>query len=80
MFRQAEFECINSKKKQKKKGYKNSGIVSVKMCQVGFLLTFNVPVFCSCVIKTWLRTPGGEGVHIPGLRNGGLPNQLYCKF
>uniref|UniRef100_A0A668AZK1 Copine-3 n=1 Tax=Myripristis murdjan TaxID=586833 RepID=A0A668AZK1_9TELE len=26
----AEFECINSKKKQKKKGYKNSGVVSVK--------------------------------------------------
>uniref|UniRef100_A0A6Q2Z4C3 C2 domain-containing protein n=1 Tax=Esox lucius TaxID=8010 RepID=A0A6Q2Z4C3_ESOLU len=31
----AEFECINSQKKQKKKGYKNSGVVSVKMCQVG---------------------------------------------
>uniref|UniRef100_A0A673AV39 Copine III n=1 Tax=Sphaeramia orbicularis TaxID=375764 RepID=A0A673AV39_9TELE len=30
----AEFECINSKKKQKKKGYKNSGVVSVKVCQV----------------------------------------------
>uniref|UniRef100_A0A6Q2YFH9 Copine-3 n=1 Tax=Esox lucius TaxID=8010 RepID=A0A6Q2YFH9_ESOLU len=30
----AEFECINSKKKQKKKGYKNSGVVSVKLCQV----------------------------------------------
>uniref|UniRef100_A0A668AJL0 Copine-3 n=1 Tax=Myripristis murdjan TaxID=586833 RepID=A0A668AJL0_9TELE len=29
----AEFECINSKKKQKKKGYKNSGVVSVKLCQ-----------------------------------------------
>uniref|UniRef100_A0A6Q2XC93 Copine-3 n=1 Tax=Esox lucius TaxID=8010 RepID=A0A6Q2XC93_ESOLU len=27
----AEFECINSQKKQKKKGYKNSGVVSVKM-------------------------------------------------
>lgn len=36
---QAEFECINSKKKQKKKGYKNSGVVSVKSCQVG----------CSCL-------------------------------
>uniref|UniRef100_A0A6Q2X5Z2 Copine-3 n=1 Tax=Esox lucius TaxID=8010 RepID=A0A6Q2X5Z2_ESOLU len=31
---EAEFECINSKKKQKKKGYKNSGVVSVKLCQV----------------------------------------------
>ncbi|XP_075899269.1 copine-3 isoform X2 [Nelusetta ayraudi] len=30
----AEFECVNSKKKQKKKGYKNSGVVSVKLCQV----------------------------------------------
>uniref|UniRef100_A0A665VV91 Copine III n=1 Tax=Echeneis naucrates TaxID=173247 RepID=A0A665VV91_ECHNA len=29
-----EFECINSKKKQKKKGYKNSGVVVVKLCQV----------------------------------------------
>uniref|UniRef100_A0A4W6G693 Copine III n=1 Tax=Lates calcarifer TaxID=8187 RepID=A0A4W6G693_LATCA len=34
---QAEFECINSKKKQKKKGYKNSGVVSVKHCQYTFL-------------------------------------------
>uniref|UniRef100_A0A4W6G5F1 Copine-3 n=1 Tax=Lates calcarifer TaxID=8187 RepID=A0A4W6G5F1_LATCA len=33
----AEFECINSKKKQKKKGYKNSGVVSVKHCQYTFL-------------------------------------------
>uniref|UniRef100_A0A8C3AU12 Copine-3 n=1 Tax=Cyclopterus lumpus TaxID=8103 RepID=A0A8C3AU12_CYCLU len=30
---QAEFECVNSKKKQKKKGYKNSGVVGVKICQ-----------------------------------------------
>uniref|UniRef100_A0A4W6G5F6 Copine-3 n=1 Tax=Lates calcarifer TaxID=8187 RepID=A0A4W6G5F6_LATCA len=31
--RTSPFECINSKKKQKKKGYKNSGVVSVKHCQ-----------------------------------------------
>lgn len=31
---QAEFDCINMKKKQKKKNYKNSGVVSVKLCQV----------------------------------------------
>lgn len=31
---QAEFDCVNSKKKQKKKNYKNSGVVSVKVCQV----------------------------------------------
>ncbi|XP_064409863.1 copine-3 isoform X1 [Latimeria chalumnae] len=30
----AEFECFNQKKKQKKKNYKNSGIVCVKHCQV----------------------------------------------
>ncbi|EPY73870.1 Copine-3 (Copine III)-like protein [Camelus ferus] len=30
-----EFECINEKKRQKKKSYKNSGIISVKQCEVG---------------------------------------------
>lgn len=30
----AEFECINPKKKQKKRSYKNSGIVSFKLCQI----------------------------------------------
>ncbi|KAG9333068.1 hypothetical protein JZ751_013536 [Albula glossodonta] len=30
----AEFDCVNSKKKQKKKNYKNSGVISVKLCQV----------------------------------------------
>ncbi|XP_036376796.1 copine-3-like isoform X1 [Megalops cyprinoides] len=30
----AEFDCINMKKKQKKRNYKNSGVVSVKVCQV----------------------------------------------
>ncbi|MCI4374414.1 hypothetical protein PGIGA_G00005920 [Pangasianodon gigas] len=30
----AEFDCVNMKKKQKKKNYKNSGVVSVKLCQV----------------------------------------------
>uniref|UniRef100_A0A8C4H1R8 Copine-3 n=1 Tax=Dicentrarchus labrax TaxID=13489 RepID=A0A8C4H1R8_DICLA len=37
---QAEFECINSKKKQKKKGYKNSGVVIVKKCQVLWFIFF----------------------------------------
>lgn len=53
LFLQAEFECINSKKKQKKKGYKNSGVVSVKLCQVWywFLLLF---CFCFLLFKlTW---------------------------
>ncbi|ELW46914.1 Copine-3 [Tupaia chinensis] len=30
-----EFECINEKKRQKKKSYKNSGVISVKQCEVG---------------------------------------------
>uniref|UniRef100_A0A3B3CKQ9 Copine-3 n=1 Tax=Oryzias melastigma TaxID=30732 RepID=A0A3B3CKQ9_ORYME len=47
----AEFECINSKKKQKKKGYKNSGIVSVKMCQVVKEYTFLDYVMGGCQIN-----------------------------
>uniref|UniRef100_A0A8C8DWC8 Copine-3 n=1 Tax=Oryzias sinensis TaxID=183150 RepID=A0A8C8DWC8_9TELE len=30
----AEFECINRKKKEKKKGYKNSGIIVIKQCKI----------------------------------------------
>ncbi|XP_011487055.1 copine-3 isoform X2 [Oryzias latipes] len=30
----AEFECINGKKKEKKKGYKNSGIIVIKQCKI----------------------------------------------
>ncbi|CAO2581203.1 Cpne3 [Lemmus lemmus] len=30
-----EYECINEKKRQKKKSYKNSGVISVKHCEVG---------------------------------------------
>uniref|UniRef100_A0A3B4X3N8 Copine-3 n=2 Tax=Seriola TaxID=8160 RepID=A0A3B4X3N8_SERLL len=36
----AEFECINSKKKQKKKGYKNSGIIIIKHCKIVKEYTF----------------------------------------
>ncbi|KAM4688446.1 copine-3 [Discoglossus pictus] len=35
-----EFDCINEKKKQKKKGYRNSGVVSVKQCQITVEYTF----------------------------------------
>lgn len=31
---QVEYECINEKKRQKKKSYKNSGVISVKHCEV----------------------------------------------
>ncbi|XP_047206212.1 copine-3 isoform X1 [Girardinichthys multiradiatus] len=47
----AEFECINSKKKQKKKGYKNSGIVSVKFCQVVKEYTFLDYIMGGCQIN-----------------------------
>ncbi|KAI3355081.1 hypothetical protein L3Q82_017956 [Scortum barcoo] len=47
----AEFECVNSKKKQKKKGYKNSGIVSVKLCQVVKEYTFLDYIMGGCQIN-----------------------------
>lgn len=31
---QVEFDCINPKKQKKKKNYKNSGIIIVKLCKV----------------------------------------------
>lgn len=47
---QAEFECINSKKKEKKKGYKNSGVIIIKQCKV---LSFYVFLFdqATCKVK-----------------------------
>ncbi|CAK6952006.1 copine-3-like [Scomber scombrus] len=36
----AEFECINSKKKQKKKSYKNSGVIVIKKCKTVKEYTF----------------------------------------
>ncbi|XP_014901432.1 copine-3 isoform X1 [Poecilia latipinna] len=47
----AEFECINSKKKQKKKGYKNSGVVSVKHCEVVKEYTFLDYIMGGCQIN-----------------------------
>ncbi|TKS88029.1 Copine-3 [Collichthys lucidus] len=35
----AEFECINSRKKQKKKGYKNSGVIIIKKCKIAIDFT-----------------------------------------
>lgn len=34
VFLQVEFDCINPKKQKKKKNYKNSGIIIVKLCKV----------------------------------------------
>nr|XP_020464514.1 copine-3-like isoform X3 [Monopterus albus] len=36
----AEFECINSKKKEKKKSYKNSGVIIIKQCKIVKEYTF----------------------------------------
>ncbi|XP_035269838.1 copine-3 isoform X1 [Anguilla anguilla] len=47
----AEFECVNSKKKQKKKNYKNSGVVSVKLCQVVKEYTFLDYIMGGCQIN-----------------------------
>ncbi|MBN3287034.1 CPNE3 protein, partial [Polyodon spathula] len=47
----AEFECINMKKKQKKKHYKNSGVVIVKSCQVVKEYTFLDYIMGGCQIN-----------------------------
>ncbi|XP_062847488.1 copine-3 isoform X2 [Trichomycterus rosablanca] len=47
----AEFDCINIKKKQKKKNYKNSGVVSVKLCQVVREYTFLDYIMGGCEIN-----------------------------
>lgn len=46
-FMQVEFECINEKKRQKKKSYKNSGIVSVKHCEVSNIFWYDSGFKCS---------------------------------
>uniref|UniRef100_A0A669PA38 Copine-3 n=1 Tax=Phasianus colchicus TaxID=9054 RepID=A0A669PA38_PHACC len=45
--KEVEFECINEKKRQKKKNYKNSGIVSVKHCEVSNLFWYYFVFDCS---------------------------------
>uniref|UniRef100_A0AAQ4PJ12 Copine-3 n=1 Tax=Gasterosteus aculeatus aculeatus TaxID=481459 RepID=A0AAQ4PJ12_GASAC len=47
----AEFECINSKKKQKKKGYKNSGVIIVKQCKIVKDYTFLDYIMGGCQIN-----------------------------
>ncbi|KAL4631045.1 copine-3 isoform X1 [Arapaima gigas] len=47
----AEFECINHKKKQKKKNYKNSGVVSIKVCQIVRRYTFLDYIMGGCQIN-----------------------------
>ncbi|XP_069007456.1 copine-3-like isoform X1 [Embiotoca jacksoni] len=47
----AEFECINSKKKQKKKGYKNSGVTIIKQCKMVKEYTFLDYIMGGCQIN-----------------------------
>ncbi|XP_070841678.1 copine-3-like isoform X2 [Chaetodon trifascialis] len=47
----AEFECINSKKKQKKRGYKNSGVIIVKQCKIVKEYTFLDYIMGGCQIN-----------------------------
>uniref|UniRef100_A0A673H829 Copine-3 n=1 Tax=Sinocyclocheilus rhinocerous TaxID=307959 RepID=A0A673H829_9TELE len=57
---QAEFECINSKKKQKKKNYKNSGVVSVKVCQV-LMVTRVIPMCFTSFFQVGIDFTGSNG-------------------
>uniref|UniRef100_A0A8C3LL21 Copine-3 n=1 Tax=Chrysolophus pictus TaxID=9089 RepID=A0A8C3LL21_CHRPC len=54
-----EFECIHPEKKQKKKSYKNSGIISIKSCKVGRLL-FVVYLSLMAGIEPWSTTSSGN--------------------
>ncbi|XP_044195773.1 copine-3-like isoform X2 [Thunnus albacares] len=47
----AEFECINSKKQQKKKGYKNSGVIIIKKCKTVKEYTFLDYIIGGCQIN-----------------------------
>lgn len=49
---QVEFDCIHPEKQKKKKGYKNSGVVSVKTCKVSTVWhnKFVLKVKCDIVI------------------------------
>ncbi|XP_061522206.1 LOW QUALITY PROTEIN: copine-3-like [Phycodurus eques] len=46
-----EFECIDRKKKQNKKGYKNSGIIVIKQCKIVKEYTFLDYIFGGCQIN-----------------------------
>uniref|UniRef100_A0AAX7SD67 Copine-3 n=1 Tax=Astatotilapia calliptera TaxID=8154 RepID=A0AAX7SD67_ASTCA len=48
---QAEFDCINSKKKEKKKGYKNSGIIVIKKSKIVRQYTFLDYIMGGCQIN-----------------------------
>uniref|UniRef100_A0AAQ6AIK0 Copine-3 n=1 Tax=Amphiprion ocellaris TaxID=80972 RepID=A0AAQ6AIK0_AMPOC len=68
----AEFECINSKKKQKKKGYKNSGVIIVKQCKIVKEYTFLDYIMGGCQINFTIAVDftGSNG-------NPSLPQSLH---
>ncbi|XP_070708665.1 copine-3-like isoform X2 [Pempheris klunzingeri] len=47
----AEFQCINNKKLQKKKGYKNSGVIIIKKCKIVKEYTFLDYIMGGCQIN-----------------------------
>ncbi|XP_015229070.1 PREDICTED: copine-3-like isoform X2 [Cyprinodon variegatus] len=47
----AEYECINRKKKEKKKGYKNSGVIVIKQCKILKEYTFLDYIMGGCQIN-----------------------------
>uniref|UniRef100_A0A7N6BWI1 Copine-3 n=1 Tax=Anabas testudineus TaxID=64144 RepID=A0A7N6BWI1_ANATE len=47
----AEFECINGKKKQNKKGYKNSGVIMIKQCKIVKDYTFLDYIMGGCQLN-----------------------------
>ncbi|XP_056155079.1 copine-3-like isoform X2 [Lampris incognitus] len=47
----AEFECINRKKMQRKKGYKNSGVIFIRHCQVVKEYTFLDYIIGGCQLN-----------------------------
>ncbi|KAM5156592.1 copine-3-like [Mantella aurantiaca] len=67
-----EFDCINERKKQKKKKYKNSGVVSVKHCQITVEYTFLDYIMGGCQMNFVV------GIDFTG-SNGDprLPNSLH---
>ncbi|XP_075033601.1 copine-1 isoform X1 [Mixophyes fleayi] len=46
-----EFECINPQKKQKKKSYKNSGVIRIKSCKIDVEYSFLDYVMGGCQIN-----------------------------
>ncbi|XP_012499001.1 PREDICTED: copine-3 [Propithecus coquereli] len=46
-----EFECINEKKRQKKKSYKNSGVIVVKHCEITVECTFLDYIMGGCQLN-----------------------------